>query len=408
MRPSSSRICYIFLSFLTRTIIADLLRVLLSVILELDVLHGFIAPMSTMTKTSRRKTRVAHVLLFAAATGTAVAFPAPELPSSSISAPLRNTDNVLSRMIATARETQTAIPLIGVHDALSARIVMAAEHRSIGQKQDKNVGLFVSGFGVSASRLGQPDAGILTRSDMEDATRNILAAVQQQSGRGAPPVVMDGDTGYGGSANIRQTILRAAAMGVSAISIEDQVFPKRCTYVAGSGVRVVERTEAIQRIQAALAAQREAWEQSGNHISIIARTDCRMGTSFQEAIDRCLAFEELGSDIVYAENLQSTEEYMELRGEISTPMILAQVQTGMNESTLKSLQQVGDIGYELALWGVTGLQAAVAAMDNAVASILESDEQENYSCTKLASLEMIKGVVGFDDLDLFESRFPST
>ena len=305
--------------------------------------------------------------------------------------------NALSDMIARAHDSKTAIPLIGVHDSITARIV-ARQH--LHQHPDRDIAVFVSGFGVSAARLGQPDAGILTRSDMEDATRNILASVPRQK----IPVIMDGDTGYGGSSNIRQTIRRAAALGAAAITIEDQVFPKRCTYIAGQGVHVVERNEAINRVKAALAARKEAWEQDGNHIMVIARTDCRMATSWDETLERCLGFQELGADIVYAEKLQSIKEYTMLRHQILKPMMLAQVQTGSNEGDLISLNDVGALGYELALWGITGLQAAVAAMEMAVCEILLQDKATVLS-TELASLGRVKQLVGFEDLDEFESIY---
>jgi len=166
------------------------------------------------------------------------------------------------------------IPLIGVHDALSATILQRSNAPA----------LFVSGFGVSASRLGQPDAGILTRTEMEDTVKNIIAATNNKI-----PIIADGDTGYGGTANVRQTVLSMASTGATALSIEDQNFPKRCTYVAGKSVNVVNRQDAIARIETALAAQEEAFERTGNPLLIVARTDCRMALGVEEAIERCLA-----------------------------------------------------------------------------------------------------------------------
>jgi 2-methylisocitrate lyase-like PEP mutase family enzyme len=132
-------------------------------------------------------------------------------------------------------------------------------------------------------------------------------------------------TGFGGTPNVRQTIRRKATIGAAAISIEDQVSPKRCTYAAGSGVNVISRDESRKRI---LAAQEEAYEQDGNRILVIARTNCPMALGLEEAIERCPLFEELGADIAYAENLQRAEENQTLRSKISKPMMLAQVQTG--------------------------------------------------------------------------------
>lgn len=126
----------------------------------------------------------------------------------------------------------------GVHDALSTRVFAEA---------GANV-LFLSGFGVSACR-GEPDAGILTRVEMEEVARQCVAAA------GGVPLIVDGDTGFGGASNLRRTVHGFAAAGAAAVSIEDQQFPKRCTFQAGSGVRVVDRDAAVARVRTALKAR---------------------------------------------------------------------------------------------------------------------------------------------------------
>eukprot|EP00977_Amphora_coffeiformis_P006237 scaffold1341_cov178-Amphora_coffeaeformis.AAC.14 len=303
-------------------------------------------------------------------------------------------------LIDQARQTNTAIPLFGVHDALSARIL----RRQASSKENgdgENMGLFVSGFGVSAARLGQPDAGILARSELEDTAKTII----QQSG-GKVPVIVDGDTGFGGTPNVRQTIHQLAAIRAAAVTIEDQVFPKRCTYVAGTGVNVVTRKEARRRMRAALAARDEAWERQGHRILVVARTDCRMALGFEEAVERCIIFEELGADIVYAENLQSDDEYLHLRSKIGTPMILAQVQTGGPDQRLRTVDEIGSMGIEMALWGVTCLQAAVEAIERVASEALAAGGI--VSSTRLATLDQVKQIVGFPELDSFEEEYGCT
>ena len=214
----------------------------------------------------------------------------------------------LLESISVARQNETIVQLVGVHDALSARIAQQQYTKKFldGQQQlsttTKGFGLFVSGFGVSASMLGRPDVSILTRTDMETTARNIIQAVSSSSSvlssdrptLPPPPVIVDGDTGFGGAANVRETIRRYAALHAAAITIEDQVFPKRCTYMAGQDIAVVSRSDAIQRIRTAKQAQQEAYEQDGNRIAIIARTDCRAACSYEEVVERCLLFNEVG------------------------------------------------------------------------------------------------------------------
>ena len=221
----------------------------------------------------------------------------------------------LLESISVARQTETIVQLVGVHDALSARIAqqqytkkrLEGRRTKIQQQQHLSTtngfGLFVSGFGVAASMLGRPDVSILTRTELETTARNIIQAVSSSSSSvlsfarptlPPPPVIVDGDTGFGGAANVRETIRRSAALHAAAITIEDQVFPKRCTYMAGQDISVVSRSEAVQRIRTAKQAQKEAYEQEGNRIAIIARTDCRAACSYEEVVERCLLFNEVG------------------------------------------------------------------------------------------------------------------
>ena len=337
-------------------------------------------------------------------------------------------------MLTEARRQQQAIRVVGVHDTLSARIVQQQHGLRIRQQQQQEadesslptspvapMGLFVSGFGVSAARLGKPDMSIVTRYEQEDTARNIIQSVSSSPDFNPPPVIVDGDTGFGGTANVRETIRRMAAIKAAAITIEDQVFPKRCTYIAGSGINIVSREDATNRIKTALAAKQEADEADGNRILVIARTDCRMALGLDEAIERCLTFQELGADIVYAENLQSKDEYLALRkamigggdaGNLSAiatsdvaPMILAQFQTGEKEQRLYSLDEVSSMGYELTLYGVTGLQATVSALQSVASELFNDDSGGIVTSTPLSSLNEIKDVVGFSDLDSFEQKY---
>lgn len=397
-------------------------------------------------RTNCQKTMIIPVLV---AVAIAIAI---IIDTSTVSGYQHPSDRLL-HLLSNAREQQQAVQLVGVHDALSARIVQQQHELKLLQRYQKEkvdsstttaaaaMGLFVSGFGVSAARLGRPDMSMLTRYEIEDTARNIIQAVSSSSSSSSPPpppVIVDGDTGFGGTANVRETIRRMAAIKAAAITIEDQVFPKKCTYIAGSGINIVSRTEAIDRIQTALAAQKEAEEIDGNRILIVARTDCRMAFGLDEAIERCLAFQEMGADIVYAENLQSKEEYIALRkvmiggsndvdvtAAASTtnsiaPMILAQFQTGQRDQRLYSVDEVSSMGYEMTLYGVTGLQATVSALQSAASELFNDDEDGNdgagggggsggiITSTPLSSLNEIKDVVGFSDLDAFEKKYGCT
>lgn len=196
-----------------------------------------------------------------------------------------------------------------------------------------------------------------------------------------------------------------ASAGAAAVTIEDQCFPKVCTIAAGSNVRIVDREEAVQRVRCALAARDEVNRRSDNGPWIVARTDCRMAFGFDECVERCLQFEQLGADIIYAENLQSVEEYERLRRRLDplTVTIVAQVQEKRDPKESKPLLttgEVGDLGYDLALFGVTTLQIVAGALESAAIELLEQGG-ENGPARDLAFADFatVKEIVGFEDLE---------
>src|SRR3954462_61877 len=165
----------------------------------------------------------------------------------------------------------------GCHDAMSARLI---------EESGFEIG-FMSGFAVSAARLGMPDTGLISYAELVDQGANICRAV-------SIPMIGDGDTGFGSAQNIKRTVQGYADAGFAAIMLEDQVAPKRCGHTEGKSV--VSRDEAVMRIRAASDAR-----DAGADILIMARTDARACVSLDEAIARCRAFRALGADITFLE-----------------------------------------------------------------------------------------------------------
>ncbi len=158
-------------------------------------------------------------------------------------------------------------------DALSARLIQRAGFDIT----------FMSGFSTSAAKIGLPDTGFISYGEMLNAGRDIASAV-------SIPVLADGDTGYGNAMNVKRTVRGYAQMGLASVMIEDQVAPKRCGHTKGK--QVVNRAEAVQRIQAAVDAREE-----GADILILARTDARTCLGMDEALERVRLFEQAGADI---------------------------------------------------------------------------------------------------------------
>src|SRR5258708_33327164 len=154
----------------------------------------------------------------------------------------------------------------GCYDALSAKLAAAAGFKVT----------FMSGFAVSAARLGLPDTGLISFAEMLDTLRSCCAAA------GSVPLIGDGDTGYGNALNVQRTVTEYARAGAACIMIEDQVSPKKCGHTGGK--QVISREEARMKIRAAGDARADAG------ILIMARTDARGVPGFDDAVARCKDF----------------------------------------------------------------------------------------------------------------------
>ena len=176
------------------------------------------------------------------------------------------------------------MPMPCCFDALSAKMI---EQAGFGVT-------FMSGFAASASRLGQPDLGLMSYAEVVDQARNITDAI-------SIPVIADGDTGYGNAMNVRRTVEGFAKAGCAGVLIEDQLAPKRCGHTPGKDV--VGRDEAFDRIKAAVDAREE-----GTDILIMGRTDANHTHGLDEAIHRGKRYQEIGADIIFIEAPKTVEE----------------------------------------------------------------------------------------------------
>ena len=183
-------------------------------------------------------------------------------------------------------------------DALSARLVEKANFPVT----------FASGFSVAAAH-GLPDTGLMSFGEMEQAMRRITGSLEQI------PCIGDGDTGYGNAVNAKRTVRGYAAAGLAGVMIEDQVAPKRCGHTRDKAV--VDRPTALARVRAAVDASREAAANEEDSILILARTDALKTDGLDEALERAIAFRDLGADIVFVEAPRSLDEMRLIAKEVS-------------------------------------------------------------------------------------------
>ena len=265
----------------------------------------------------------------------------------------------------------------GCYDALSAKLVADAGFKVT----------FMSGFAVSAARLGLPDTGLISFAEMLDSVRNCAGAA------GKMPLIADGDTGYGNALNVQRTVVEYARAGAAAVMIEDQVSPKKCGHTRGK--QVIARDEARVKIRAAVDAARET------DILILARTDARAVHGFDEAIKRCRDFEEEGADIIFLEAPETEDEMRRFCQAMTKPCMANMVPGG--KTPILPPNGLQDVGYKLGLYPIALMTSAIAAMQSTLAALLRPDAGTNLP-PGISFLELQK-VVGFPDYWERETRY---
>ena len=273
-----------------------------------------------------------------------------------------------------ARDTILTMP--GCHDAMSARLIEAAGFE-IG---------FMSGFAVSADRLGMPDTGLISYAELIDQGQNICRAV-------SIPLIGDGDTGFGSAQSVKRTVQGYAHAGFAAIMLEDQIAPKRCGHTEGKSV--VGRDEALTRVRAAVDARN-----AGADILIMARTDARAILGLDEAIARCQAFRALGADITFLEAPVSEEEMRRYCLEVDGPKMANLIEGG--KTPLLPTSRLEQIGYSIAVYPLTLLNVSIAAMRSALVSLKRGETPAN-----IMNFEELKQAVGFPEYYAEEAKYRS-
>ncbi len=264
----------------------------------------------------------------------------------------------------------------GCYDGLSAKLVADAGFKVT----------FMSGFAVSAARLGLPDTGLISFSEMLDTVRNCSSAAVKI------PLIGDGDTGYGNALNVQRTVTEYARAGAAAVMIEDQVSPKKCGHTRGKDV--ISREEARMKIRAAVDAKANA------DILIMARTDARAVHGFDAALERCRDFEAEGADIIFLEAPETEAEMRQFCRAMKKPCMANMVPGG--KTPILPPAQLADVGYKLALYPVMLLSSAVAAMQATLEALRPDATAKQPPAVSFPDLQKI---VGFPDYWESETRY---
>ena len=263
----------------------------------------------------------------------------------------------------------------GCYDALSAKLI---------EREKLNAG-FMSGFAVSSTRLGMPDTGLISFSEMAEQVRNICNVT-------SIPIIFDGDTGYGNVVNVYRTVRGFADAGAAAIMIEDQKWPKKCGHTKGKDV--VELDEANSRIKAAV----DASKMNNKDILVMARTDAIATRGLDDAIKRMQKFSELGADILFVEAIKSKEDMKRVIKEVPGHHMINLIEDG--ETPLLEMNELEDIGFKIAVFPLTLMSASVKTMQES----LRNMKNKTYN-TNVSKFSDLRDIVGFNEYDEIEDKY---
>jgi 2-methylisocitrate lyase-like PEP mutase family enzyme len=245
---------------------------------------------------------------------------------------------------------------------------------------------YISGYATAAARYAEPDIGLVAYAEIED---NVLATRRVTS----LPLIVDCDTGYGDVANVVRTVRGMELLGVAAIQIEDQSWPKRCGHMDN---KIVEpRDIAVRKIEAAVAARRDA------ETLIIARTDSRGPLGIQEALERCRMFKQAGADILFVDGPQSLDELELIGRELPGPLLANMSETGL--TPLRSAAELQTMGFAIALFPSSTIRLTIKAVSDFLLNLKQTGDSRQW-VEKMASLSQTNHALGLDAIRAFEQQ----
>jgi 2-methylisocitrate lyase-like PEP mutase family enzyme len=248
--------------------------------------------------------------------------------------------------------------------------------------------LYMTGYGVVASYLGLPDAGLATYSDM-------LSRVAQIAKMTRTPFIADADTGYGGLLNVQHTVQGYEAAGACGIQLEDQEFPKKCGHMLGR--RVIAAQDMAAKVRVAVESR------SDRNFLVIARSDARTTLGLDEALRRAELYLKAGADVLFVESPESLEEMRAIGERFRGVPLLANMVEG-GRTPLLSRDELEDIGYKIAIFPALGFLATGAALENVYGELKSRGSSKSLSAP-LYDFQKFSALMGFERIAEFERRY---
>jgi len=257
--------------------------------------------------------------------------------------------------------------LPGAFNALSARLI----------EREGFEAMYVSGAVLANSVGGVADIGLMTLTEARAHAQHIARVTSL-------PIIMDADTGYGGPENAARTVRELESAGVSGIHLEDQEFPKRCGHLEGK--TLVSEHEFCEKISAAAKAK------TSRDFLLIARTDARGVTGYDEAVRRAHAYLRAGADAIFPEALETKEEFARFARDV--PTILLANMTEFGKTPLLTVDEFGEMGYGLVIFPVSLQRIAAKAVQDAL-RILKADRSQRRLIDRMQTRQELYDLLGY-------------
>lgn len=265
----------------------------------------------------------------------------------------------------------------GAHDALTAKIIDKVGFPAV----------YMTGYGQAASHLGNPDVGLLTMSEMVARAAAIVETTEI-------PVIADADTGFGNAINVMRTVREYEKAGVACIQLEDQLMPKKCGHMLGR--QVIPKTEMVGKIRAAVDARQDP------DFMIMARTDARTVFGIEEALERGLAYQEAGADIIFIESPESEAEMEEINKTISVYTLANMVEGG--RTPLLTNEHLEKLGYDLIIYPTASTYVTTKAMKTLMERLKEEGTTTNM-VSDMVTFSEFNDLIGLADIRELEEKY---
>lgn len=236
-----------------------------------------------------------------------------------------------------------AIEVPGCYDVLSAMLLDQAGFAAV----------FLSGYGLAASLLGNPDIGLTTLAETALLARNITNRI-------SVPLIVDADNGYGNEDNVLRTVYELESAGAAAMILEDQVFPKRCGHAEGKAI--IPLPEYMKKLEMVLKGRQTP-------ICLIARTDA---ATVEEGIARAKTFHAAGAEVTLIDGLRSLDDARRIADEVPGPKQINLIYGG--KTPLLSAEELAKMGFKVLLYSTPALYVAVSALRESMQTLHDTHD----------------------------------